>query len=147
MITPWLAIPGAAGAISNGVAAPSCWPMADLASAGLSRAKALGSGNTDCAPKGRSMGGTLLNPNWLAPLARVWAPMSRPSWAKAVLHEIRRISGSGPPQAEPPKLRRGSTLWGRGSSVSVGYTGWVRVAAPEARAAAAVTTLKLDPGK
>src|SRR5689334_17690112 len=121
MMTPLLAMPAATRAIWRGVAATSCWPMADLASPGWSWAKELAGGKEEAAANGRSMGGTLVKPNDWAPADSLSPPRSRPSWAKAVLHETWRATGRGPPQDSPPKFRR---VWppalGRGSSVRLG---------------------------
>src|SRR5438270_13154275 len=130
---PLLAMAAPASAICSGVDCTSCWPMADLASAGLSNLNADAGGNSDCATDGRSSGGVELNPNPLAPALIFWAPRSRPIWAKEVLQDTAMIWGSAPPQRSPPKFFSvWPPLWGSGSSVSDGYTGEVVVTPPSA---------------
>src|SRR5437764_13103616 len=147
MATPLLAMALAARAICKGEACTSGWPMADLARAGLSRAKADAGGNSDRATAGRSRGGAALNPKASASVVSFCAPRSSPIWAKAVLQEMARIVGREPPQRSPPKfLSTWPPLWGRGSSVSWGYTGWV-VVIPFRRPVEAVTILNVEPGK
>src|SRR5438270_8652334 len=147
MATPLLAMAAAASAIWSGEDWTSCWPMADLARAGLSWVKADAGGNSDRATAGRSRGGAALKPKASAPAVSFWAPRSSPSWAKAVLHDTARIWGRAPPQRSPPKFfSTCPPLWGRGSSVRDGNTGWL-VVAPLLRAVDAVTILNVEPGK
>src|SRR5260221_10267733 len=147
MITPLLAIPAATSAIWRGVADTSCWPMADLASAGLSRTNACSAGKVDFATAGRSSGGRWLKPKASAPAGSLAPPRSRPMRANVVLHETRSPSFSGPPHDSLLKLARNWLLvLGSGIRVRVGYTGWSGVM-PFGNAMADVTTLKVDPGK
>ena len=146
MITPLFAIPAATSAISSGVAATSRWPIADCATPGRSWAKAAAGGNTDRAPKGRSIGGTSPNPKASAAAASLSAPRSRPILANVVLHDTLSAARSGPPQASLPKLWSVRVVWGSFSSHSVGYEGESGVI-PFCRAAADVTTLNVEPGK
>ena len=89
-----------------------------------------------------------LNPKALAPDDIFWAPRSSPICAKAVLQETAMIWGRGPPQRSPPKFFSVCPpLWGRGSSVSDGYTGFVVVTLPSVSPVEAVTILNVDPGK
>src|SRR5437764_5909106 len=148
MATPLLAMAAPARAIWSGVACTSCWPMADLASAGLSKRNADAGGNSDLATAGRSRGGTAFQPKASAPPDIFWGPRSRPIWAKAVLHDTAMIWGKGPPQRSPPKFFRVCPpLWGKGSSVRDGYTGWVVVTLPSWRPVDAVTILTVEPGQ
>src|SRR5437763_15629212 len=148
MATPLLAIAAPESAICSGVDCTSCWPMADLASAGLSKRNADAGGNNDLATAGRSRGGAALKPKRSAPLDIFWAPRSRPIWANAVLQETAMICGNGPPHRSPPKFFSVCPpLWGSGSSVRDGYTGDVVVMLPSARPVDAVTILNVDPGK
>src|SRR2546429_5015934 len=104
MATPLLAMAPAARAICRGEACTSCWPMADLARAGLSRAKAAAGGNSDRATAGRSRGGAALNPKASASAVSFCAPRSSPIWAKEGLQEMARIVGRGPPPPYPPEF-------------------------------------------
>src|SRR4051794_11658483 len=106
MATPLLAMAAPASAIWRGVACTSCWPMADLASAGLSNRNADAGGNSDLATDGRSSGGTEFQPKAVAPPVIFWAPRSRPLWAKGGVEDTARICGRAPPQRSPPKFLR-----------------------------------------
>src|SRR5450830_36420 len=72
-----------------------------------------------------------------------------PSWANAVLHEIRSASVSDvvvpSPHASPPKLVMVADVWGRGSTVGDG-TDVSAAYLPDASAAAAVMSLNVEPG-
>jgi hypothetical protein len=87
-------------------------------------------------------------PNASACSRRRSAPRLRPSEPNEVLHEIRSASPRvivSAPQLLPPKLRRFAVVCGRSSSRGDGICVSV-VTSPEDSAAAAVTTLKVEPG-
>ncbi len=84
--------------------------MPDWASAGRFWSKSVG--KLLVAALGRSIGGVELNPNASAVSTITSGPRSTAIWAKAVLHDTRRISSSVPPQVEPPKLRSGRVVCG-----------------------------------
>ena len=102
--------PPATIAICSGVAATSFWPMDDWASAGRFRSKSVG--KFDRAGSVRSIGTSWLNPKASAVSIIGSGPVSTPIWAKAVLHDTRRIWNSAPPQDEPPKFRIGRVVPG-----------------------------------
>src|SRR6266513_885657 len=146
MATPLLAMAAPASAICRGVDCTSCWPMADLASAGLSKRNADAGGNSDLATAGRSRGGAALKPKASAPAVSFWAPRSRPICAKAVLQDTAMIWGRGPPQRSPPKFWSvWPPLWGRGRAVRKGYEGEVVVTLPSWSPVDAVTILNVEP--
>ena len=91
----------------------------------------------------------LLKPNFSASACSASAPRSMPMLANAVLHETASafcsvVLPSGP-HAEPDQLRSDRVLLGSGSSAGPGTT-VLGVYLPDSRAAAAVTSLKVEPG-
>jgi hypothetical protein len=88
-----------------------------------------------------------LKPNFSASAASFSLPSRIPRPAKVVLQEICSawVRVRLPlPQLDPPKLRMSAEVWGTSRTVGEGSS-WVMVT-PFSRAAAAVTTLKVDPG-
>ena len=106
MMTPLSAIPAATSAICKVVAVTFSCPIADFMRPGVSPTKSCGDGKFDAAasPAGRSMGGTLSNPNAEASRYSFSGPRLWPTNAKAVSHDLRRTSAREPPQYSPPKL-------------------------------------------
>ncbi len=139
-----MATPAATIAICRGVTRTSNWPIADWAVCG-----AFGS-------SGKRLSATLVGtrrsfspkPNASACSRSTSSPSCRPSAPNAVLHEILSASASvevSPLQADPPKLRRSLSVCGRSSSTGDGIS-VSGVTCPDSSAAAAVTTLNVDPG-
>ena len=111
MICPLLATPAATSAICKGVADVSPWPIDARAIGPLPWFAGNSVGKRDAAGAGRSIGGRWLNPNFSAPSTMRAAPtVLSPISANALLHDTRRMSKSGPPQASPPKLERSSSV-------------------------------------
>jgi hypothetical protein len=129
-------------AICRGETRTSRWPIADWAVAGTSWVSGM-----ELVAAGSSYGLGSLNPNFSASAASFSSPSSTPSAAKVVLQEIRSASGRvrlPSPQLLPPKLRISAEVWGTSNTGGDGSSRLVET--PFSSAAAAVTTLKVDPG-
>jgi len=145
MTRPWLAMPAATMAIWSGVDFTSYCPIADCAAWG-----ALRSAGTVLVETRIGMVSESPKPN-LAACARIFSPpSSRPSDPKAVLHEISsawmRVVVLLGPQARPFSLGSVALVSGRSSTGGPGTSEFSSVSSPVSRAAAAVTTLNVDPG-
>src|SRR6516225_9495605 len=88
MVTPALAMVAATTAFSSGVTATSFWPILDIPSAAASGIGPVVDSAT-CSGVGS---GTLSRPYDRAVLRRASAPVSRPNWTNAVLHECANAS-------------------------------------------------------
>src|SRR5699024_9386892 len=87
-------------------------------------------------------------PNFRACSSSASPPTSMPSWAKDVLHDMTSdcwIDTVPLPQAPPPELRIVALVCGRSSSAGPSSSESF-VYSPDSSAAAAVMTLKVDPG-
>ena len=145
MTRPWLAMPAATMAICSGVVRTSNWPIAAWAACG-----ALRSAGTELVETRIGICSESPKPNFAA-CARIFSPpSSRPSEPKAVLHEISSawmsVVLSPGPQARPVSLGRLVLVSGRSSSAGPGTVEFSSVTTPLSRAAAAVTTLNVEPG-
>src|SRR4051794_70691 len=148
MTTPSLAIPAATIAIWSGVAATSNCPIADSAVWGLSGSSGKRLTAWRVSASSRSVKVRVPQPNFLACARRASSPTLSPTSPKETLQEtwsalVRVISL--PPQPPRFSLTRSLVVCGR-SRVAVPGTLVSGVYLPDIRAAAEVTSLKVDPG-
>src|SRR3954447_9724453 len=144
MTTPRLAIAALTMAICRGVTRTSYWPMADWASCGGFSLSGTELGLTRLGTRSMSP-----KPNLAAWVRRASAPSLSPRPPKLLLQDRCRatVSVDCPPgpQGSPSSVGRSVVVSGRSRLAGPGTTE-SSVYLPEDRAAAAVTSLKVEPG-